>query len=188
MAATLATHGHDVLDPSDINPPRCEEFVAGSVGGLPEFDPVSLRISDPPEFADAVEILSFGPYVGPEIAKLRHHGVQITDSKVEHGLLGARSEVVGVDLEGRENGGTHLLVPETVLVGLEAETLSVPGAQGRRICGTEKVSTDSNHTFHDRDPARSMGCCTGDVGELAAHLSDEVSGSAPCLDHHRSAL
>src|SRR6202020_2061483 len=74
--------------------------------------------------------------------------IQVADPEVEHDLLGPGPEVVGLGLERREHRRPVFLTPEAVLIGVEAEGIAVPGAQGDRVGGAQEVSADSKHTFH----------------------------------------
>jgi AcrR family transcriptional regulator len=124
----------------------------GLRSGLPELDPVALRVDDPAESAHALEVLHLGRDLGPVTAQLGQHGVQVADPEVEHGLLGGRAEVVGVGRERRERGDARLRMPDAVLVGVEAEGLAVPGPEGFRVFGSEEVPADAGHSFHDAQP------------------------------------
>ncbi len=120
----------------------------GALGGLPELDAVALGIGDPAEAADAFHLLDVVDDIGALVAELGEHGVEVADPEVEHGLLRSRPEVVGPGFERREDGGARLLLPQAVLVGIEAEAVPVPGAQRRRVLGADEVTTDSEHAFH----------------------------------------
>jgi hypothetical protein len=39
-------------------------------------------------------------------------------------------------------------MPQAVLIGVQAETIAIPRAQGHRVGGSHEVSTDSEHTLH----------------------------------------
>src|SRR5437588_496401 len=55
-------------------------------GGLPQLDPVVLRIGDPAEPADTLHVLRLFGHVRSLGAQLREHRIQIADPEVEHGL------------------------------------------------------------------------------------------------------
>src|ERR1700729_2742961 len=117
-------------------------------GGLPQFDPIALEIGDPAESTDTLHVLRLFSHVCSLGAQLREHRVQVADPEVEHGLLGAGPEVVGLGLERREHRQPGLLTPQAVLIGVQAQAIAIPRAQGRRVGGPQEVSADSNHTFH----------------------------------------
>jgi len=58
-------------------------------------------------------------------------------------LLVARPEVVGLGLERREDGGPGFLIPQAVLVGVDAQAVAILGAQGVRVGCAHEVSTDA---------------------------------------------
>ena len=68
-------------------------------GGLPQLDSVALRVGDPAEPADTLHVLRLAGHVRSLGAQLREHHIQVADPEVEHGLLGARTEVVGPGFE-----------------------------------------------------------------------------------------
>jgi hypothetical protein len=71
-------------------------------------------------------------------AQLREHRIQIADPEVEHGLLGAGPEVAGLGLERREDRQPGFLTPQAVLIGVQAQAIAVPRAQGRRTAARMK--------------------------------------------------
>src|SRR6059036_817176 len=79
------------------------------------------------------------------LAQLREHRIQVAGPEVEHGLLGAGPEVVGLGIERREHRRPGFLAPQAVLVGVQAQAIAIPRAQGRRVGGPHEVSTDSEH-------------------------------------------
>ena len=89
-------------------------------GWLPQLDPIALRIGDPAESTDTLHFLGLFRHVRSLGAQLREHRIQVTDAKVEHGLLGARPEVVGLGLERREHRRPGNLAPQAVLIGVQA--------------------------------------------------------------------
>src|SRR5580658_5184459 len=117
-------------------------------GGLPQLDPVALGIGDPAEAADTLHVLRLLSYVRSLSAQLREHRIQVTDPEVEHGLLGAGPEVTGLGLERREHRRPGGLAPQAVLVGVQAQAIAVPRAQGRRVGGPHEVPADSKYTLH----------------------------------------
>ena len=117
-------------------------------GGLPQLDPIALRIGDPAESADTLHVLRFLGHVRSLGGQLREHRIQVADPEVEHGLLGAGPEVAGPGLERREHRQAGSLTPQAVLIGVQAQAIAIPRAQGRRVGGPHEVSTDSKHTFH----------------------------------------
>src|SRR5450432_3622085 len=94
---------------SDVHEPARAQGTPS--GGLPELDPVALRIGDPAEPADALHFLRLLRHVGSVGPQLREHRVEVAYPEVEHGLLAAGPEVVGVGLEGREDRRPCLLAP-----------------------------------------------------------------------------
>src|SRR6516162_7892840 len=86
-------------------------------GGLPQLDPIALRIGDPAEPADTLHALRLVGHVRSLGAQLREHRVQVADPEVEHGLLGAGPEVAGIGLERREHRQPGSLTPQAVLIG-----------------------------------------------------------------------
>ena len=69
-------------------------------------------------------------------AQLHEHGVEVQDAEVDHGLLVAATEVVGVLLERSENGGAGLLVPDRFWRhGVDPELLRVPACERLRVPG-----------------------------------------------------
>lgn len=52
-------------------------------GGLPQFDPVTLRIGDPAEPADTRHLLRLFSHVRSLGTQLREHRVQVADPEVE---------------------------------------------------------------------------------------------------------
>ena len=117
-------------------------------GGLPQLDPIALRIGDPAEPADTLHVLRFVGHVRSHGAQLRDHRIQVADPEVEHGLLGAGPEVAGLRFERREHRRPGSLTPQAVLIRVQAQAIAIPRAQGRRVGGPDEVSTDSKHTFH----------------------------------------
>ena len=117
-------------------------------GGLPQLDPVALRIGDPAEPADTLHVLRLAGHVRSLGAQLREHRIQVADPEVEHGLLGAGPEVAGPGLERREYRRPGSLTPQAVLIGVQAQAIAIPRAQGRRVGGPHEVPADSKHTFH----------------------------------------
>jgi hypothetical protein len=51
---------------------------------------------------------------------LREHRIQVADTEVEHRLLGAGAEVLGLGLESREYCHPGFLTPQAVLIGVQA--------------------------------------------------------------------
>src|SRR5580698_4402312 len=117
-------------------------------GGLPQLDPIALGIGDPAESTDALHVLRLFSHVRSPGAQLREHRIQIADPEVEHGLLGAGPEVLGPGLESREHRWPGSLTPQAVLIGVQAQAIAIPRAQGRRVGGPHEVPADSKHTFH----------------------------------------
>ena len=117
-------------------------------GGLPQLDPIALGIGDPAESTDTLHVLRLLGHVRSLGAQLREHRIQVADPEVEHGLLGAGPEVVGLGLERREHRRPGFLTPQAVLIGVQAQAIAIPRAQGHRVGGPHEVSTDSQHTFH----------------------------------------
>src|SRR5262245_37544312 len=115
---------------------RHQKYVKACVqthsGGLPELDPIALGIGDPAESTDTLHVLRLLSHIRTLGAQLREHRVQVADSEVEHGLLGAGREVVGLGLEGREDRQPGFLTPEAVLISVEAQAVAIPRAQGHR--------------------------------------------------------
>src|SRR5262249_23209454 len=68
--------------------------------------------------------------------------------EVDHRLLGARPEVLGLRLERCEHRRPVLLVPEAILVGVKAEAIAVPGAEGDRVGSPHEVPTDPEYALH----------------------------------------
>jgi len=66
----------------------------------------------------------------------------------EHGLLGAGPEVAGPGLERREHRRPGSLTPQAILIGVQAQAIAIPRAQGRRVSGPHEVPADAKHTFH----------------------------------------
>src|SRR5215470_17501726 len=79
--------------------------------GLPQLDPIALRIGDPAGSTDTLHVLSLLGHVRSLGAQLREHRVQVADTEVEHGLLGAGAEVLGLGLERREHRSPRLPDP-----------------------------------------------------------------------------
>src|SRR5450432_366309 len=134
------------LQPS--GPPARHRLMKTRSGGLPQLDPIARGISDPAEPADTLHVLRLFSYVRSLGAQLREHRIQVADPEVEHGLLGAGPEVAGLGLERREHRRPGFLTPQAVLLGVQAQAIAIPRAQGRRVGGPHEVSTDSKHTFH----------------------------------------
>ena len=107
----------------------------------------SGSVTQPNRPTPSMSCVSFG-HVRSLGAQLREHRIQVADPEVEHGLLGTGTEVVGFGLERREHRRPGSLTPQAVLVGVQAQALAIPGAQGRRVGAPQEVSTDSEHTFH----------------------------------------
>ena len=97
---------------------------------------------------DILHVLRRFSHVRSLGAQLGEHRVQVADPEVEHGLLGAGPEVVGLGLERREHRRPGRLTPQAVLISVQAQAVAVPGAQGRRVGGPQEISTDSKHMFH----------------------------------------
>jgi hypothetical protein len=100
--------------------PRLRNDVPFQSGGLPQLDPIALRIGDPAEPADALHALRFFGHLRSLGTQLREHRIQVADPEVEHRLLGAGAEVVGFGLERREHRRTGSLMPQAVLIGVQA--------------------------------------------------------------------
>src|SRR5580693_9063082 len=111
-------------------------------GGLPQLDAIALGIGDPAEPADALHVLRLLSHVRSLGAQLREHRIQVADPEVEHGLLGAGPEVAGLGLERSEYRRPALLTPQAVLIGVQAQAIAVPRAQGHRVSGPHEVATD----------------------------------------------
>ncbi|MGA8465881.1 MAG: hypothetical protein WB688_17070, partial [Trebonia sp.] len=80
--------------------------------------------------------------------QLRDHRIQVADTEVEHRLLGAGAEVLGLGLEGREHRNPGFLMPQAVLIGVQTQAVAIPRPQGHRVGGPHEVSANSKHTFH----------------------------------------
>src|SRR5262249_48321071 len=102
----------------------------GRLGGLPQLDPVALRIGDPAEPADTLHVLRFPGHVRSLGAQLREHRIQVTDPEVEHGLLGAGPEIPGLGLERREYRRPGSLMPHAGLIGVQAQAIAIPRTEG----------------------------------------------------------
>src|SRR5690349_9888401 len=162
------------------------------LGGLPQLDPVTLGIGDPAEPADTLHLLGVLGHLRSFGTQLRDHRVQVADAEVEHRLLGAGPEVAGLGLERREYRRPGFLAPQAVLIGVQAQAIAVPRAQGRRVGGAHEVSADAKHTFHaailpaepprawPTGPARRRGLKTGcpglaSRGMIAVMDRDEIT-------------
>src|SRR3954471_12061755 len=86
--------------------------------GLPQLDAVALGIGDPAEPADAFHVLRLAVDISTLGPQLGEHRVEVADPEVDHRLLRAGPEVVGVGLERREHREAGVLLPRAVLVGL----------------------------------------------------------------------
>ena len=84
--------------------------------GLPQLDAIALRIGDPAEATDTVHVLLFFSHVRSFGAQLGEHRIQVADPEVEHGLLGAGPEVVGLGLECRKHRRPGSLRPKAAAV------------------------------------------------------------------------
>ena len=131
--------------------------------GLPEFDPVAFGIDDPGEVAEVV-VLAMRVDDDGCGCELGEEGVEVVDSVVDHGLLGAffgaGAEVGGVfgedgpfgsagvrgDLVGPEEAGA------AVGVELEAEVLGVPGGEGFRVFGAKEDAAYAGDSGHGKPP------------------------------------
>jgi hypothetical protein len=117
-------------------------------GGLPELDPIALGIGDPAESTDVLYVLRLLSDVRFLGAQLCEHRVQVADPKVDHYLLGTGPEVVGLGLERREHRWAGFLMPQAVLIGVQAQAIAIPRGQGRRVSCPYEVAADSKHAFH----------------------------------------
>src|SRR5215831_18846058 len=124
-----------------------EPIPPGSAG-LPQLDPIALRIGDPAKPTDTFHVLSLLGHVRSLGAQLRKHRIQVADTEVEHGLLGAGAKVLGLGLEHREHCHPGFLTPQAVLIGVQPQAIAIPRPQGHRVGGPHEVSANAKHTFH----------------------------------------
>src|ERR1700691_2143669 len=135
--------------PHDAAPcPRSSPRRNTRSGGLPELDSVALGIGDPAEPADALHGLGLADHIRSLGAQLRQHRFQVADPEVKHGLLSAGPEIIGPGIERREHRRPVSLTPQAVLIGVQAQAVAIPSAQGGRVGGPDEVPADSKHTFH----------------------------------------
>src|SRR3954454_4872816 len=118
---------------------------------LPQLDPIALRIDDPTEATHALHLLRLVGYVCPLAPQLRKHRVEVANPEVEHGLLLVRSEVAGPGLERCKHRRAGFRIPQTVLVCVQPEAVSVPRPECRRVGGAQEVPTYADHAFHAPD-------------------------------------
>src|SRR3569833_4755474 len=174
---------------SALHPDRSGHVPVTRSAGLPQFDPIALRISDPAESTDFLHLLGLLGHVRALGAQLGEHRVQVTDTEVEHRLLGAGAEVIGVGLERREHRRPDVLVPQAVLIGGQSQVIAIPGTQGDRVGSPQEVPTHSQHTFHlailpgrtDYRPARTARPGRGGQGHVPEpmHFPGRAASSAP---------
>src|SRR5438034_10707159 len=106
---------HLVLNRPPARPPAPLAITTLSAR-LPQLYPIALRIGDPAESTDTLHVLSLLGHVRSLGAQLREHRIQIADTEVEHGLLGAGAEVLGLGLERREHCHPGFGTPQAVLI------------------------------------------------------------------------
>jgi hypothetical protein len=97
---------------------------------VPQLDPVPLRIGNPTESADTFHDLHVINDVGALGSQLREHGIEVVNPEVDHRRLGAGAEVVGLIFERGEDSRARRLVPQAVVIGVQAQNLSVSVAKG----------------------------------------------------------
>src|SRR4051812_4312494 len=139
--------------------------------GLPELDAIAVGIGNPAESTDTLHLLRFLGHARALGAQLREHRVQVANPEVEHRLLSARPEVVGLGLERREHRRAGCLVPQAVLIGVQSQAIAVPRAQCLRIPGPHEVTADSKHTLDAAILPGRLRCdsCCGNAGRPLKH-------------------
>ena len=105
---------------------RCSRDRPVGSGGLPQFDSIALRIGDPGEPTDTLHVLGLLGHVRSLAAQLRKHRIQVANPEIDHGLLGAGPEVVGLGLECREHRRAGPRMPQTVVIGVQAQVIAIP--------------------------------------------------------------
>src|SRR6188768_2377024 len=109
-------------------------------GRLPELESVPFRIRGPGEAA-VLRVLDPLVHLNARCAELGEHRVQVAHAVVQHGLLVAAAEVLGVLGEGRPDRLIAARGREHVLG--DAEVLSVPRVQRVGVAGAKEDAAET---------------------------------------------
>src|SRR6185369_15668939 len=136
-----------------------------SAARFPEFNGISFGVVDSSEPPDPHRIPFFiGDDVDPCSAQVREQAVEVANPEVHHRRAVER-EIVAVLLEGFEHHRAALVEPHPFVrlatfihpaAAADAEMLTVPGLERRRILGAEEISphSDYGHFY----PPRTLPC------------------------------
>jgi len=96
--------------------------------------------------------LRIDSYFNPGGTKLLHHGVEISNAKIDHPVLIGIAEILAVVRKGSKDSRSCLLRSRFLAVigwhKIDAEMVLVPLGHRRRIFRSEEQASDSSNILH----------------------------------------